>query len=743
MGKRIISFIIYCVLLTSLLSLSACGREEHQQGIDGCVYEAELLTGTAHWGINIKNNDDWLYYIDYGTLYRIPLEEGGMPGKTGRAGVPGTEGLLDYAVDAESSVYCYRAAMNEQDSGTIELDGGTLTRYGEDGSEEYSLSLEGRHAVYARISAVPGLLAAGGDRVFLLMGDEVLAVDGEGKIIGEADVSGIRPDDKDYSAERLLEGEGGRVYYLTESPEQNICRIYELVEEGSSFRPRILSMKGLDGKDLITGDFYGSGRGMLYSGRDGILYCYSPAEDTWKELLRWGDSNLDKAAGEVGWLSEGRLFAAYRDEGYGNDVYLLERKGTEEIPEQQELLLACWDSCPGELEDAVIRFNRESEIYHVTVQLYEDEAWLDAKLVSSSPPDMLLLLPLNVEKYGRKQVLENLDAYLDDSSNMKREDFLEKPLERYIIDGRLLGIPSEFMCTVLVGDASETGSQAGWTLEDVMALTEKFPGRKLSKRDFRWNLENFCGDYIMDTFIDEESGTCHFDSEEFRKLIQWLGEYSVSQTQQDTFGEEERPLFYEKFVCNIFDYMRYVSRSGEDVAFAGYPSPEGSPRYGMGAFNAVGIVSKSQHKDGAWQFIESFLSQGEADYGALANMPVRKDLMEDVLAYAVTPEYWMHEGEIEQGQDGSPMTKPKWSMRYEDLSGEMVEASYDYATEEETEGLLELISQAEFASVDDLQAHVMSIIAQEAESFLNGSKSLEEVTKVMQSRVSVMVQENR
>lgn len=124
-------------------------------------------------------------------------------------------------------------------------------------------------------------------------------------------------------------------------------------------------------------------------------------------------------------------------------------------------------------------------------------------------------------------------------------------------------------------------------------------------------------------------------------------------------------------------------------------------------------------------------------------MPVRKDLMEDVLAYAVTPEYWMHEREIEQGQDGSPMTKPKWSMRYEDLSGEMVEASYDYATEEETEGLLELISQAEFASVDDLQAHVMSIIAQEAESFSNGSKSLEEVTKVMQSRASVMVQENR
>lgn len=36
----------------------------------------------------------------------------------------------------------------------------------------------------------------------------------------------------------------------------------------------------------------------------------------------------------------------------------------------------------------------------------------------------------------------------------------------------------------------------------------------------------------------------------------------------------------------------------------------------------------------------------------------------------------------------------------------------------------------------------MSIIAQEAESFFSGGKSMEEVSKIIQNRVSVMVQEN-
>ena len=198
-----------------------------------------------------------------------------------------------------------------------------------------------------------------------------------------------------------MEGEDGRVYYLVSAGRRSL---YELVEDGSTYSLRSCSLNGLETEGSSVGfDFYGSRQGVMYSSTDGILYRYSAREDAWQELLRWGDSNLDRSVGEVGWLSEDRLFAAYRDEGYGNDVYLLERKGTDEIPERQELLLACWDSCSEKLEDAVRRFNRESELYHVTVHVYEDETWLDAKLVSSNPPDMLELLTLNVE-IGRAHV---------------------------------------------------------------------------------------------------------------------------------------------------------------------------------------------------------------------------------------------------------------------------------------------------------------------------------------------------
>lgn len=92
----------------------------------------------------------------------------------------------------------------------------------------------------------------------------------------------------------------------------------------------------------------------------------------------------------------------------------------------------------------IITFNRNSDSYHVFVESYtrtEGVTLLDSRLVSSDPRD---LSDLNLVKYARKQVLGNLNPYLEESSIVSQSDYLDNVIEGYTIDGRLVCIPIKF-----------------------------------------------------------------------------------------------------------------------------------------------------------------------------------------------------------------------------------------------------------------------------------------------------------
>lgn len=742
---------LWIVLMAAMFSLTACGiafnKEEQKRGIDGYVYVAEEIPGAGQWGgvfgLNIKNSDSWLYYQMDESLYRIPIGEDGMPEKNGKE-MPGGKKVFgkvfDYAVDASGGVYCYNP-VKKLGSGDLELNGGTLDRYREDGSLEYSLSLEGRSAMYG--SNPSDLLAAGGGgKVFLAIGDTVLAVDAAGEIASEIDVSALRPADIDAWG-KLLEGADGKVYYLAGGDPR--C-LYELVEEGTSYAPRRCSLEGLERNGRgIGSDFYGSRWGLLYNSASGTLYHYDAGADAWKELLFWNDSDVSRDVSDVLWLSEGRLIAAYRKLSGRSvnyeancEAYLLDKRSVEELPEREELILAAWEQCPEELEDAVILFNRASDRYHITVRVYADETRMDVSMVSSNPPDMVALLPVNAVRYGEKDVLEDLSPYLEGSSRLKREDLLDSPLEKYTIKGRLVGIPSGFICRTISANGMGEGSAAGWRMEDVMRLAERNPGRKLNGSHISWILETLCGDTIMDSFLDRESGTCSLDTEEFRSLLRWLEAYCGNLTELPyTIAEIEDPLLEFQFMRNMGDYLEYVSHPLEGWVSMGYPSPDGSPKYYGTSVGAVGIVSKSQNKEGAWMFIEEFLSNLDVDYyNSAGTMPIRKDIMDEILRDAMTPDYIYGEtGEIQRNLNGIPSMYPKW------YSSRRQGEYWDYATQEEVDGLMELISQADFSPVDTLKMTVMGIISEELGSYLDRSKPLEEVTRIIQNRVTIAVQE--
>lgn len=100
---------------------------------------------------------------------------------------------------------------------------------------------------------------------------------------------------------------------------------------------------------------------------------------------------------------------------------------------------------------------------------------MSSALVSSNPPELLLLSGRELEKDVEKGLLEDLSPYLEGSIALDREDFLENALEGYTVGGKLAGIPVEFILYAVGGRASQVGGLTNWSMEDVYDLLQQYP----------------------------------------------------------------------------------------------------------------------------------------------------------------------------------------------------------------------------------------------------------------------------
>ncbi len=391
----------------------------------------------------------------------------------------------------------------------------------------------------------------------------------------------------------------------------------------------------------------------------------------------------------------------------------------------------------------MLKFNRKNEKYHVALEYYQGEAAgarLDARIVSSNPPDLIDLTGIEVDKYAVKGTLENLDPYLERSDSLKHEDFLENMIEAYTINGSLVCLPREFYCDTVIGRVSQVGSMSGWTMEDVRALTEEYPQMELFRNaGFSTMVRQFFGTYILERYIDWESGKCCFDGEEFIAFMKWVAEL--------TKGEEKEDLFFET-LAGTMDKGRLLSVSAtinvlealvreeiffqEKVTAIGYPSADGTARHYGYSRDLIGIAADSGRKEGAWQFLESYLADSGMGY---LFFPSCKSILQEKAEDLMRPDYRLDvNGEKLLGRDGTPLVTPK--ITFWGISDGCVDV--DYMTSQQMEQVYEVIAAADFTLRD---SDILDIIVEEMSPCLTGSKTYEEAAAVVQNRVSLVLAE--
>ena len=460
-------------------------------------------------------------------------------------------------------------------------------------------------------------------------------------------------------------------------------------------------------------------------------------------------------------LADGRIATVTLGHSYDGTrerqrILVLSRMDAADVQQKTELTLACF-SLDYNLRSQIVKFNQTSTDCRIVVRDYAEYAdgedyyagltVFNTEVLAGKIPDLIvgnMMLP--IRQYAARGMLENLWPYLDADPGYSRDKLMTRPVEAAQVDGKLYQLPINFGITTAVGLGRIVGDYTTWTLADVKNALSKLPEGAMVFNQYYTQSEMlmYCVAMNAKDFMDWQNGTCNFDSDEFRALLEFVkplpaefswqsdGEYESDFTRM----KSGKQLLYPMNL-NDFDNIYYTFAAlDHDIRFVGFPREDGSSGSAFTASVTLCITTACKDKAGAWAFIRSALS--EEYQKNLWNFPILRSAFDAMAGKAMTQEYQIDaNGSQVLDENGDPIPISSGGMSYGDEP--MIEL---YAvTQEQYDTVMELIEST--TNFLDYDQSVLSIITEEAAGYLAGDRSVEEASRLIQSRVNLYIQEQK
>lgn len=763
--KKLISLIL-CVMISA--SLIACGKQNTDSAKTSdkeFAYVPEYISMSSEeegtWYSNYRVEGNTLYYdvdvyeedgdsMTYTKILReYSLADGSV--KETQLPIPEKGNASAYALDADGNIYMliddYSAGKTNEEG--FAIPDMFLNKYDAQQNIVFEKDITdvivklGEEYVY-----VQNMLLDEQGNVYVCLESTILLLNSDGEEQGAVEVSGgwintsgLGKDGKVYvSYYDQNSGDGGMVFSDIDFAGKKL---------GGTYR----NVPGMNGRMSvgIQKDF------LLQDGSK--IYEYDLESQSYEELCSWLDCDINGNYVEcIGAMEDGTLVAVVNDwDTNETELVKLVKTAASEVVQKKEIVIGVLDANQ-ELQAAAVAFNKANDSYRVTIKAYMDyNNWtensyneaitgLNNDITSDSNcPDILELSSLNGQQLASKGVLEDLAPYLEKSTVFSKEDFLDGLLDRFTYDDKLITIPSSFNLSTVVGKTSLVGEKMGWSLTEMIEFARKYPNAQLFDAITQSTMLQYCMMFNQDSFIDWSKGECHFDSEGFKALLEFVAMFPEEIDWENYSGgakvEERQTDQILLDIVSVHDFQEiqmYPVMYGEDVTFIGFPTTDGSVGCAMTAGTQFAIASKSENKDGAWAFIESYL-QSSSDGRYTWGFSTLKESFEAKVEEVTRVEYLLDEnGEQILDENGEPIVEGgSSSIGWEDW-----EYTYHTPTEEDIALIRELISVAKPISGSLGNDEILNIITEEAEGYLKGQKSIDEVVGIIQSRAQIYISEN-
>ena len=381
---------------------------------------------------------------------------------------------------------------------------------------------------------------------------------------------------------------------------------------------------------------------------------------------------------------------------------------------KQVLTLAVAADCPVwyEFTQLFEYFNLSQQEYQIDYTIYSDSPYGDAepmdvlrtKIMAGQSPDLFAFYSdgNQAPPLAPRAVCADLRELLPD---VTEDSLLPGLFDVLTQDGALYVLPLTVRVDTLIMPSNLIDSP-GVTLEDLETAREKMPEDWVPVDSWNTpgNLFGLTAAFCIGRFVDRETGTCRFETQEFIDILDWCKNWG---------GDGSTPEAPEKTLMKLgwISSLSWLA-SREDIAkewfdgagytYAGYPVGEGGSAYLV--LTSLGVSTSCQNLAGAKAFL-AYCFSGKQESGLPANMEVLRE-------------------ELAQYKAGN---RTDWYGEVENIS-EADEAKF-----------LELLSSV--TVLEGMDQALENILSEEADAYFAGAATAQQAAKIIQSRASLYLQE--
>lgn len=742
MGCFVKKYLMILPVFLMVFLAAGCGREQEQEAQTPAQYEMSALY--VDFGEPVPGeavlSEEAVYHLEerdgYRCIVRYPFAAlAGNAQEAGETLIVFTDGEIPetFQRTEEGSLFCTIRGMTTEDDAVVSR---FLRKYDVDGKLLWEKEIAGLEEGLLK------QLFLEGDRLYALGQSTVSVLDADGKLLNRAELNCDLADGAGFT--------DGKVMVLcSTNGKQELVLLDETLRE-------------TERKTLDAAQYLPSCEQALFLKQG-------------ENVVRWGEETAEPLIGlSVQQLDAYSLYGIHSlQNGY---VLLTELADTELVflttekltweqtgqsgadGQEQETEAAQEEILPDEEKEQLLfsmlnyqmysgdvtLFNKTDRMYHLNVKKYTDFSQyaiqLGASMTAKDAPDLIELtggaVNTTYHSYIRNGYLEELTPFLEADGDLDRALLVEAVLDQQTVDGGLYTIPTGFTLQCLAVSSSLLEGKTGWSIGEFLDFLEKYPDAcalaGIGAAENKTEVLRLALQGGLTEFIDLATKTASLDSAEFQAVLERIAALRISDN--ISLSEEERAAAGETVVwvatlAKPRDLQQLEWKNGEAVTLIGYPGTDGGNI--LQTSKRLAINRNSGQKEGAWQFMKYLLMQ-EPDVGKMAEFSVRKDLLEEYLYAEATPVYQTDdEGSYVLDKDGKKVEV------YATFDG----IPYYAITEEQIQKLRTAIDNT--FMVDEMTQTILADIIEEAAPYFRGEKALEDVVRIIQSRVQLYLDEQK